>query len=294
MKVLVIGAGGFIGHHVSDALSQEHEVVKTSARLGAKGMEYLDLHSKDSILEAVTEFNPQAIVNCAGIIANDESARKNVTFTENLLNSIHKSGLGIKKIVLAGSASVYGIVDHLPVHEDVSLNPVSVYGKAKAEEEQRAFELANSFGLPVVVARIFNPIGPNMNEKQLIPNLVRQVREIREGKATAIEVSRLDAKRDYIDARDVATAMKALVENESKYAVYNVGTGRSVSTRQLIQLILANNQLSSNIELSETAEKPEAMVASQADITRIETEYSWQPNIEIAQTVKEIAYAAGF
>src|SRR5947199_333717 len=80
------------------------------------------------------------------------------------------------------------------------------------KETAIALEYRDTHNLPVTVARIFNPIGHGMHPRFLIPQLIQQTHEILINKRAAIEVSRLNAKRDYIDVNDVATAIKTLVE----------------------------------------------------------------------------------
>ena len=132
-----------------------------------------------------------------------------------------------------------------------------------------------------------------MHSKFIIPGIMRQIVEIQEGKKNVIEVSRLDSRRDYIDVADIADAIKVLVENEPKRGVYNVGSGKSTSNAELINMIVKNSGLKSTPTIMETFPEPEPNYATQADISRMKNEFGWHPQRIIEETIKEVINAAG-
>lgn len=290
MKVMVLGSGGFMGSGISRSLAQDYEVVGASTRNLENESVYTNLLNIASIEAALVQVKPEVVINCAGIINNDESAQNNVLFTSNLLNAV-AAVLRPRRIIIAGSASEYGVVDRLPVNEDFPLNAVSAYARSKVDEEEEARRLSEELNLPVVVARVFNPIGLNMNPKQLLPNIISQVNEIKSGLRDVLEVSRLDSSRDYVDVRDVAGAMKVLIENDPLDDVYNIGTGISTSTRELIGLVIAASGLDFMPEVHETVDVPEQQVASKADISRMRNEFGWTPVYKLEDSIKEIVRA---
>lgn len=290
MRILVIGADGFIGAAVAGQLAKRHEVVR-AARSASVAVDYhVDLTKPDTITAVLTQAKPDTIVNCAGVVENTEQAALNPRFTTNLLEVVVASGLEVRRIVVCGSASEYGRIrpEDLPVKETLASNPVGSYAASKAEETKVAGELASKHHLPVVVVRIFNPLGPGMHAKFLVSSLIRQVREVRSGTRDVIEVSRLDSRRDYVDVRDIATGIQALIERDPHELVYNLGSGRSISNAELIDLILARAGISRPVECVETATAPEPLVAIQADISRMTDEFDWRPRYSIQDTVGEI------
>jgi len=98
----------------------------------------------------------------------------------------------------------------------------------------------------------------------------------------------LDSRRDYIDARDFALAIQALVENQPKQDVYNIGSGKSTSNQELIDLLLKYSQLAKRPEIIEAMDRPEPKVAAKADINRIHSELGWSPSIPLEETIKDI------
>ena len=292
MKILVIGSDGFVGSAVKDALSLAHEVYGTTRNDGDldESHRYVDLLDKDTIAMALASTMPQVIISCAGVVENTDRAKQNPIFTSNLLEQVVESGIPVKRIILTGSAAEYGVVrtEDIPVNEDTPTKPNSIYGTSKLEESLSGLAYANEHNLPVVIARIFNPIGLGMHEKFLIPRIIQQIKEVKAGSRTIIEVSRLDSRRDYVDVRDVAEGLKALVDNSPKEHIYNIGSGESTSNGELVALILKGSGLEQKPQVVETSLEPEPLVAIQADITRMYDELGWRPNRKITDTVREI------
>jgi len=117
--------------------------------------------------------------------------------------------------------------------------------------------------------------------------------EIRQGQRDVIEVSRLDSRRDYVDIRDVGRAVVALAEHDLREQIYNVGSGRSTSNGELIDLMVRHSKPESIPRVVETLEQREPLVAIQADIARIEHECGWEPRYKIEETIEDIINASG-
>ncbi len=291
MNVLVTGADGFIGRGVTAALVN-HTVWRSTigeptSDLGCQ----IDLSDRGSVAKALERSRPDAIINCAGIVTNDDKAKLNVSFTDNLLEAVIKSRLPLKRIIVIGSASEYGIVNHLPVSEEAPLRPNTTYGRSKMEETSLALKLGREYGLPVIVARLFNLIGPGMHPRMLIPNIVTQIEQMRKRERDSLEVARLDAKRDYVHVADVATAFRVILEHEPSDTVYNIGSRRATSNAELVDLILDECKLLDKPKVIETAKDPGPTYASQADISRITSQLGWKPSHSLAESIREIVHA---
>ena len=293
-KVLVIGASGFLGRSVANYFSKElnFEVHQTFRNINPDGVfdHYMDLEDKNSIVEVLNRVQPSIIVNCSGVIGQIEDTDINARLTANLLESLSEVDYLIKRIIISGSAAEYGYVSpgEIPVDETVPLRASQGYGLSKIREESLALELKVKYNLPVVIARIFNPIGPSMGEKFLVSSILRQAAEIRAKKKNNIEVSRLDSYRDYIAVEDVARAFKAIAIGEPKHDVYNVGSGEATSNRKLIELMMQNAGLGDNYKLTETSDIVEPLVASEARIDRMITDFGWTPTVSIEEAVSRI------
>ena len=290
MKVLVFGSDGFIGRNVCKELEENHEVIGASREVSTnKNMVQVDLLDENSVENALNNIRPEVVINCAGVVNSNLETDLNIKFTRNILEKSVQIG-GIGRVIICGSAGEYGRVDpkNIPVNEDVPLNADSGYGLSKINEERLALEYKRKYKIGVVVLRIFNPIGKGMADKFLLMGLMRQVQECQNGERNAIGLSRLDAMRDYISIADVASAFRAIVEGNPSHDVYNVGTGNSTTNGELLELIIKNSKLEYRPKIFQTSEKPEPLVAGQADITLISDEFGWHPTHKIEDVIREI------
>jgi nucleoside-diphosphate-sugar epimerase len=294
MKILVIGSEGFVGRNVVAELSSNHEVYK-AARSTASDDPHsvtVDLSSKESIRTALVSIHPDAVVNCAGIVMNTEEAYKNVEFTTNILDEVVNLGKPYPRVIVTGSASEYGEVEdaEVSVSEDAPLKPAGDYANSKVEEVKVAQSYSEKYGIDVVVARIFNPIGPGMGDKFLLTNLVKQIHALKEGVGHEITLSRLDSKRDYIDIRDVAAAIRLFIESDSKdhHVIQNIGSGKPTTNGHLLDMLLSHVELSEKPTIIETRTDPEPTYAARADLRRIKAEYNWEPRYNLSATIEDI------
>jgi len=294
MTILVIGADGFIGRNLKKMLSQDYDVLGADFTNNDEKNYQIDLLDKISIAKVLQQVKPQIVVNCAGIVDNSEKANLNPLFVQNLSEEIVNSGLKLKQIITLGSAAEYGEVanDSVSVDENTPLNAKSVYGLSKIKELEVATYFRNKYDLPIVTVRIFNPIGVGMNPRLLIPNMLQQINEIKQGERKFIEIARLDSKRDYIDVKDVALAIKTIVAGHPKDFVYNIGSGVSISNLKLLELMIKDSKLQNKPKIIETSSIKEPLVAAQANISRMLNEFSWKPLSTIEKTIKEIINAS--
>lgn len=293
MKTLILGADGFVGRNVYAIFKQNSAIKTISASRSGKSDYTVDLGDRSSILNVLETEKPDVIVNCVGVVVNTQDAYQNGIFCRNLLESVLASGVPFPRIVTSGSAAEYGIVETSGrVSEDVELLATSDYGKSKIEEEAIAHEYANNNGIKLAVARIFNPIGPGMGEKFLLSNLLGQLDKIKNSEADSITISRLDSLRDYVDVRDVARGMYLIaITSDSRHDVYNIGSGRATSNKQLLEQLLLSVELNVNPTIIETQEAAEPRYAAQADVSRLESEFGWRPEYTLAATVEDIVNA---
>jgi len=290
-NILVIGASGFIGRAVVDELRMSHNVIAASNN-AIKGYDDVDIDLMDrkSLQNVLISAKPDFIVNCAGIVENSEKADLNYQFTRNLLTAIMEANIRPEAVIIMGSASEYGEVsdDLLPVKEDAPLKAESLYGKSKIKETNYALSFAQKNNLNVIVARLFNPIGTGMHSRFLIPKIISQIQLFDADKGGEIEVNRLDAERDYIDVRDVAAAIRAIIDGKPSYDVYNIGSGVATSNGDLLVLIINKCANGIIVKVKETSQIREPQFASCADISRIEDDLGWYPTYTIEEAIKGI------
>lgn len=290
MKALVFGSSGFIGENVCEVLKEDYELHTSSRSLPETDRNHpVDLSDIDAVAVVIERVAPDVVVNCAGI-TDGEDLSLNEIFTRNILEAVAAQGNKLKRIVICGSAGVYGEVDpdKLPVREDQPLKANSPYGLSKVAEEATALKYREQHGLPVVVARIFNPLGVGMQPRFITSRIAEQVAQVKGGQRTSIELRRLDAERDYIGVRDVAFGVKALLEAEQVDGVYNIGSGNSATNGYIARKIMEYSGLGDDTELTQASDEPEPTVASRADISKIHHDTGWSPHQGLDEVLKEI------
>jgi GDP-4-dehydro-6-deoxy-D-mannose reductase len=289
-KILLLGADGFIGTQVAIAAEAAGHIVLRSTYNGAADERYqLDLSDSQAIRRVIEQAHPDILINCAGIVDNSEKAALNVLFTTNIFTAVEEATHRPERIIITGSAAEYGEVseEQLPVSETAKVAPVSTYGEYKAEETKLALERGKALGVPVIVARLFNPLGANMHPRLLLPNLILQAKAVAAGKTDRIELSRLDAKRDYIDVRDIATAYVMLAKPDAAPGIYNIGSGAIATNGDIIRALTETLSLPNTTSVVETAEAPERLMACQADITKLRA-LGWTPRYSLKETIKGV------
>lgn len=294
MRELILGSDGFLGSNVATHLAKTNEVfLGTRRNSNAPNSVFVDMLNQESILKALEEIKPEVVINCVGVVDNTESANLNVVMTKNVLEAIVASQIKLVRIVLTGSAAEYGIVEpeDLPIKETHALNPVGNYAISKKQEIEEGLEFAKRNNLPVVVARIFNPLGRGMHNKFLTSRIIGQLEEIKKGDRTTVEVFRLDSDRDYVDIRDVAEAYRVLSEGSGSHEIYNIGSGQQTSNEKIIRGLIKSMRFIDNPEIIQTSDEPEALVACQADISRMKTDFGWAPEYKIEETLDGLVYA---
>jgi len=283
-KALIIGTNGFIGRYASKSLRTDYDVIEVNRHSSRHSKQLrIDLLDQASIDTVLTSIQPDCIVNCAGIVENNENAYKNIDMTMNLLKSVVSTKCAVKKIIILGSAAEYGecSMEDLPVKETKSLRPKSDYGISKKKEIEQALSFSKNHNLPIIVLRIFNPLGAGMNKRFLVSSIKEQIEQYQAGAIDSIKVSRLDSSRDYISVYDISSAIKAALESKHENAVYNVGSGTSITITKCYDI-------SEELRIVETSDIKEPLTAVQADISKIIADLHWHPTHLLDDIVKEI------
>jgi nucleoside-diphosphate-sugar epimerase len=219
---------GFTGEHLRPLLeSAGYEVFGT-----AEPPEF-DLRHSASVAEAIKASRPDYVIHLAGISfvphsdASDIYAT-NVVGTVRLLEAIEQNAGGVRKVVLASSANIYGNCNQPLIGESVSPAPVNHYGCSKLSMEFMARTWYHR--LPIVVARPFNYTGPGQSDRFVIPKLIKHFA----AKAPVISLGNIDVVRDFSDVRMVCDAYCRLLSAPVRSATLNVCSGIGRSLRELL------------------------------------------------------------
>lgn len=249
--VLVTGATGALGQAVIAYLRNKgkYQVTATSRHGDDETIFSLDVSNAEQFSAVINRTKPDLLLHLAATFVNDfdEAYAVNVDATRHLLDTVQKSGLAMR-ILLVGSAAEYGAIrpEENPIREDHALNPVSIYGLSKAWQTQLA-GLYASQGMDVVVARVFNLDGKGLSERLFIGRLQKQIDEVLAGRKSVIELGPLSATRDYLTLDEAAEQIVAIAEHAVAGRVYHVASGNPITMRELLNHYLTLNQLDASI-----------------------------------------------
>ncbi len=304
-RILIIGAAGFVGgylaRHLKNDLHRKTFLTKLpNEKINIEGFSVydLDILNQDQIRSILSTLHPDEIYHLAAqssvsVSWNDPklTAKVNITGCLNLLEAVRSIPGYSPKIILVGSGEEYG---RLPdgvslVSEETQINPCNPYAVTKAAQNMFGTLYAKSYGMHIVMVRAFNHIGKGQSTQFVAADFCRQIAEIMAGKReNVIYTGNLSAKRDFTDVRDVVRAYSLLAQYGKDGETYNVGSGKSIEIKTLLQKIISQSGENIRIETDPNKLRPIDIPEIRADISKLKNDTGWQPNIPISQTLKEM------
>ncbi|MFD6229574.1 NAD-dependent epimerase/dehydratase [Streptomyces sp. NPDC060232] len=230
MRVLLIGANGYLGRYVADRLLADPAVQLTALGRGDDADVRFDLAtgSPGALTRFLDAVHPGVVINCAGATRGGarELTRHNTVAVATICESLRRSGCGARLVQL-GCAAEYGPSQPgSSTAEDAVPRPGGPYGVSKLA----ATELVLGSGLDAVVLRVFSPVGPGTPAGSPLGRLAEAMRRAMQSGDGELKLSGLGVQRDFVDVRDVARAVHAASLSAAQ-GVVNIGTGRAVRLR---------------------------------------------------------------
>ena len=308
MRALVTGVGGFVGSHLAEfLLEQGVEVVGVDKPGRVEGVRELvpgltaarevDLMHPSQVQELISELQPQRVFHLAAQASVSRSWEDPVeTLTNNIVGQVHLFqaiiAAGIcPRILVIGSNEEYGFLrpDELPVDEEHPLRPISPYAVSKVAQDLLGYQYFVSHGLHCVRMRPFNHIGPRQSQAFVASSLAKQVAEAEAGlREAVIRVGNLEVKRDFTDVRDVVRGYWLALEKGEAGEVYNIGSGRAVSVKSILDFFLAHAQISLRVEQDSGLFRPSDIPISYANCNKLRNQTGWEPAIPLEETLKDV------
>lgn len=306
MKILITGATGFVGHHLVKHLQNvapEGEIwglvwEEDPSQLPAAVHRLTgDLTLPASLARSLEQVRPDVVLHLAGATSvasswqqPDRSFQVNAIGTLNLLEALRSLQLD-PTVVVATSAEIYGAVprEHQPIREDSPLNPISPYATSKAAQDLIAAQYHRGFQLRTIRLRLFPHTGPGRPPQFAASAFARQIARIERGlDPPVMAVGNLDPVRDFTDVRDVARAYwKAAVHGQAG-AAYNVGSGRGVSIREVLDHLISCSDAEIETQVDPERLRPADIGCLVADTSRFVAATGWQPEIRLEQTLTDL------
>jgi NAD dependent epimerase/dehydratase len=294
--VLITGADGFIGSHLTESLIRQGFKVRAFVYYNSfNSWGWLD-HCADEIKGQFEVFlgdirDPHgvkaamtgcdAVVHLAALIAipfsyhsPDTYVDTNVKGTLNVLQAARE--LGIKRLVHTSTSEVYGTAKFVPITEEHPLQGQSPYSATKIAADQLAHSFYSSFGLPVVTVRPFNTYGPRQSSRAVIPTIITQIAN----GGRSIQLGSITPTRDFSYVKDTVDGFIAVLNSENGVGqVFNLGSNFEISIEETAKLIADNMEVKIEINSSIERLRPKNSEVERlfADNSKAKEVFDWQP-----------------
>ncbi len=298
-RVVVTGAGGFIGSHLAEALVKAGAAVTAVVRYNSRGddgsLRYLDSATRASLrihridladVDATREalkgaeivFNLAAFVGIPYSYASPHDAvMNNVVSTLNVLSVAREAGL--EKLVQTSTSEVYGSARQLPIPETHPLQPQSPYSASKIATDNISLSYYYSFNLPVTLVRPFNTFGPRQSARAVIPAVIAQALA-----GSEIKIGSTTTTRDFTYVEDTVRGFMLAGESAAAIGeVVNIGTGRETSIADTIALILRGLGKEAQLVRDEHRVRPDKSEVSRlcADVGKAQRLMGYRPMVSL-------------
>lgn len=306
MRVLITGAGGFVGRHLSAHLGL---VQKRALLIGTtlfpsetvhpavNDHHRIDLKEYEQVRHLLDRCRPDAIYHLAAqaFVPRSfedpwETLENNILAQLNIIRAC--LDLDIQpRILIVSSAEIYGAVepDRLPLNEDAAIRPTNPYSVSKVAQDMLALQYYLSHGLPIMRARPFNHIGPGQNDRFVAPAFARQIAAIEEGRGDAvIYVGNLEAKRDFTDVRDIVRAYHMIVDGGKPGEAYNVASGSAHSIGHLLDTLLQLSEIEIEVRVDPARLRPVDVPEIRGDSSKLRCDTGWQPKLSFEDTLRDV------
>jgi dTDP-glucose 4,6-dehydratase len=310
IKVLVTGAGGFIGSHLVERLTELGAHVRAMVRYNSTGtagwldqspvrqdidVVFSNVEDRDGVRKAMRGID--AAFHLAALIgipysydAPDSYVRTNIGGTLNVLQAARDEQVG--RVVHASTSEVYGSAAFVPMSEEHPLRGQSPYSATKIGADKLAEAFHLSFGLPVVTVRPFNTYGPRQSERAVIPAIVVQV-----AVKHRLRLGSLRPTRDFTYVTDTVEGfIRAAETDQAVGCVVNLGTGTEVSIGDLAHKIMAKLGRTVAVETEQERVRPAGSEIDRlcSDNSRARALLDWQPRVSLDEGLdRTIDWLAG-
>lgn len=292
MTTLLLGASGFIGAHLAEALASAGHQVLCPLRparlvegvppsLARAGVEVTpDASSNDRLSDLVRARRPHTVVDAAwsgvhGAARDDDGIQHaNLVRVQTVVAALEPDAA--TTWIGLGSQAEYGFFEGR-VCEDLSGRPGTAYGRAKGAVHRFLADRLHASGTRFAWARVFGVYGPRQPAGWLIPDMISTM-----SRHLPVDLTTGEQRCDYLYVGDLADACVRLLENRSADGVFNLGSGRAVAVREVASTLKPLLSSSSELRFGAIPHRPGQSMFWEADISRLRSATGWAPTTSLA------------
>jgi dTDP-glucose 4,6-dehydratase len=304
-RVLVTGAGGFIGSHLTEALVRAGAEVRALVHYNSRGdfghldsvpadvrhaLDVLPGDVRDRSLVRRAIQGRQYVFHLAALIgipysyhAPQSYVETNIVGTLNVLEACRD--LGVERLLQTSTSEVYGTAQYTPIDERHPLHAQSPYAASKIGADQLAYSYYAAFGLPAVIVRPFNTFGPRQSARAVIPTIIAQALC-----GSDVQLGSTRPVRDFLFVADNARGFMAAAEAQGACGeVINLGTGRGVSVGRVAELIGAQLGRELVVHCDSQRQRPEKSEVFElvCSAEKARQRLAWQPRSSLEEGLEQ-------
>lgn len=306
-NVLITGADGFIGSHLTEKLISLNANVTALSYYNSRGSngwldnafeqrpknltikqgDIRDAHFIDGIIgNATIVFHLSSLIAIPySYTAYQSYIDTNITGLSNLLTSCRR--YNVKKIVHTSTSEVYGSALYTPIDEKHPLQGQSPYSGSKIAADVIADSFFRSFDLPITTARPFNTYGPRQSLRAVIPSVIQQLINKEDG--SFLDIGDISPKRDFNFVSDTVDGFLSLGESENVLGkVYNIGSGVDISIKDLCDILFEISGKTLEYKTDTQRLRPEKSEVNRllCDASLIKKASGWESKVDLHNGLK--------
>ena len=300
-NVLITGINGFIGQHLCKLLIKNKCIVSGfdikksnlphSLQSQVKFFHF-DLNDENKLVENIKLVKPDVIYHLAGILKSrkpEDMFNANVVCTSKLLNAITNICNPLPKVLISSSSAVYGENKSDIIYETSTVQPITDYGRSKREQEKVALKFYNEKKVPIIIARVFNVIGPRQDIDFALSSFAYQIiKAERDAKINYLRVGNLLSERDMIDVRDVVNGYVSLINKANSGSIYNLCTGGIYSIKDCLEIMMERSNSNLSIKEDDRLIQKHDINRQRGSNRKIILDTNWHPTIDIYNSINDI------
>lgn len=303
-KILVTGASGFIGSHLTEKLVEmgfevkafvkynfqndwgwlEHSKIKDEIEIYTG-----DIRDYDAVYDAASDVD--VIFHLAALIGIPYSyvsplayIKTNVEGTYNVLQSARQHNLD--RVIVTSTSETYGSAQYVPIDEEHPMVGQSPYSASKISADQLSISYHRSFDMPVTIARPFNTYGPRQSARAIIPTIITQILNGQK----EIKLGNLSPTRDFNYVKDTAAGFISLAQSDKTIGeITNIGSNFEISMRDTVDLIVKLTGENIKIVTDKQRVRPDKSEVDRlyCDNSKIKKLTAWKPEYDLEAGLKE-------
>ena len=275
-KILITGSEGFVGKNLIRYLKNySFQIIETKDKS-------FDLKLNESWKQIE---KCDYLIHLAGKSFVPKSWEEPARFIENnillITNALEYCRVNKTKLIFL-SSYLYGNCKKLPIKENAPIEATNPYALSKLLSEKLCYFYKNNFQVNNIILRVFNLYGPGQPKEYLLSKITNQVRY-----ENLIKVDDLSPKRDYVYIDDLCSAIVKAINYKGNEHIFNIGSGKSYSVKEVIEFIQNIYGTSLNIDEKKLIRKNE-ILNTIADINLAKKELEWSPIYELKEGLKKI------